>query len=295
MARNSLSRRRFIRGGLMAGAGALAATAGSQAFADVSAARRSAAVSYDDLVLSHNPVSYWRMAHPSHGHEVDETGNGHTGYYHNVTSTVSLPNGHGGAVFNGSNGYFSVATDEAFSISTTGRLSVEAWIRPHTLEFPNDEQSGYVHFMGKGLASGPNGDREWGCRMYSKTNDENRPNRISGYAWNLEGGYGAGAYFQEPVSVNEFIHYVVTYNLDDGPHGTVRIYRNGVFAHSDGLVYRPGQPDEVIVRPEPGNAPVRVGTREGQSWFQGMIAKVAIYGHALTEEMVGSHYDAMYM
>ena len=52
-------------------------------------------------------------------------------------------------------------------------------------------------------------------RMYSATNTEvpERPNRISGYVWNLAGGLGSGAYFQDPVKVNQWI--MVTLVLDD--------------------------------------------------------------------------------
>ncbi|WP_127939398.1 LamG-like jellyroll fold domain-containing protein [Nonomuraea polychroma] len=218
---------------------------------------------YDKLVLSHGPVAYWRLSHPSHGTETDHTGNDHKGTYRGVTSTVQLPNRDGAAVFNGSSGYFEIPTAKQFHISTTGKFTVEAWIRPHTLQFPDEEQTGYVYFMGKGTKSGGGGNREWAGRMYSKDNDENRPNRISGYAWNLDGGYGAGAYFQQPVNVNQWIHYAITFDTAEGTYGKVRIYRDGVLAGSDNLAYRPGTEDEVIVKPKPGTAPVRSAPATG--------------------------------
>jgi hypothetical protein len=147
--------------------------------------------------------------------------------------------------------------------------------------------------MGKGTKSGSGGDREWAGRMYSKENDENRPNRISGYAWNLDGGLGAGAYFQQPVKVNEWIHYAVTFDTAEGSYGKVRIYRNGVLAGTDHLAYRPGTADEVIIKPKPGPAPVRVGTRDGKSFFKGAIGKFAIYNRELSGAELRSHYAAM--
>ncbi|MGW4959863.1 LamG-like jellyroll fold domain-containing protein [Nonomuraea sp. NPDC004186] len=248
---------------------------------------------YDALVLSHRPVAYWRLSHPSDGAESDRTGNGHKGTFHGVTSTVRLPNQDGAAVFNGSSGYFEIPTAKQFHISTTGAFTMEAWIRPHTLQFADEEQTGYVYFMGKGTKSGSGGDREWAGRMYSKENEENRPNRISGYAWNLDGGFGAGAYVQQPVKVNEWIHYAVTFDTSEGAYGKVRIYRDGVLAGTDNLAYRPGTDDEVVIKPKPGPAPVRVGTRDGASYFKGAIGKFALYNRELSGAELRSHYAAM--
>ncbi len=248
---------------------------------------------YDALVLSHRPVAYWRLSHPSYGTERDRTGNGHRGTFHGVTSTVRLPNQDGAAVFDGSSGYFEVPTAKPFHISTTGAFTMEAWIRPHTLQFADGNHTGYVHFMGKGTKSGSGGDREWAGRMYSKVNRENRPNRISGYAWNLDGGFGAGAFVQQPVKVNEWIHYAVTFDTSEGAYGKVRIYRDGMLAGTDNLVYRPGTDDQVVIKPKPGPAPVRVGTRDGGSSFKGAIGKVALYDRELSAAELRSHYAAM--
>ncbi|WP_336207706.1 LamG-like jellyroll fold domain-containing protein [Nonomuraea sp. LPB2021202275-12-8] len=248
---------------------------------------------YDELVLSHGPAAYWRLSHPSHGTETDRAGNGYKGTFHNVTSSVQLPNRDGASVFNGSSGYFEVPNAGKFHISTTGKFTVEAWIRPHTLQFPNEEHTGYVYFLGKGTKSNSGGDQEWAGRMYSKVTDDNRPNRISGYAWNLAGGYGAGAGFQETVKVNEWMHVAFTFDTSEGEYGKVRIYRNGVLKGSSNLVFRPGQPDEVIVKPKPGSAPVRVGTRSKASWFKGAVGKFAIYNRALTNKELATHYAAM--
>ncbi|MEV4020969.1 FG-GAP-like repeat-containing protein [Nonomuraea angiospora] len=281
-------RRRLLAAGMSA-----VLVAASMCLPHPAAASSGGLSAYDKLVLSHRPVAYWRLSHPSQGTEADRTGNNHTGTFHGVTSTVRLPNQDGASVFNGSSGNFEIPTAKQFHISTTGKFTVEAWIRPHTLQFPDEEQTGYVYFMGKGTKSGSGGDREWAGRMYSNDNDEDRPNRISGYAWNLDGGYGAGAYFQVPVKVNEWIHYAVTFDTTEGTYGKVRIYRNGVPAGTDNLAYRPGTADEVIVKPRPGSAPVRVGTRDGKSYFKGAVGKFAIYDRALSEAELRSHHAAM--
>ena len=64
-----------------------------------------------------------------------------------------------------------------------------------TLQFSDEEGSGYVYTMGKGDP----GAHEWYTRMYSEANAESRPNRISGYAFNPAGGLGAGSYFEDTV------------------------------------------------------------------------------------------------
>lgn len=247
---------------------------------------------YDEKVIADKPVAYWRLSHPSHGKEYDRVNN-HLGTYHNVTLTREMPNGDGGAIFNGNDGYFAIPSHKSFSVATTGQLTVEAWISPHTLQFRKHEQTGYVHFIGKGKKSGSGGNREWAGRMYSKINDEDRPNRISGYAWNLDGGYGAGSYFQDAIEVRQFVHWAVAYDMNEGEYGTVRVFRDGKLRQETELVYRKGTKDEVIVVPKPGTAPVQVGSRDGKSWFKGVIAKVAIYNRSLGETQLRPHYDLM--
>ena len=93
-------------------------------------------------------------------------------------AATRLPNGDPAFAFNGAGEHLKFASRGAFSIPTTGTLTVEYWIRPDTLQFSDSEGSGYVYILGKGSR-----DRhEWYGRMYYKHNSENRPNRISGYA-----------------------------------------------------------------------------------------------------------------
>ena len=62
---------------------------------------------------------------------------------------------------------------------------------------------------GKGEA----GSHEYALRMYSRQNAASRPNRISGYAFNPQGGLGSGSYFQDPVTKGEWIYVAVV--IDD--------------------------------------------------------------------------------
>jgi hypothetical protein len=179
-------------------------------------------------------------------------------------------------VFDGESGYVEIPDADIFSEPTTGELSVEAWIRPDSLDMPNRESSGYVHWMGKGVS----GEHEWVSRMYQEGNSEDRENRISFYSFNLSGGLGAGSYFQDDVTVGEWIHYVGTF--DDT---RTTIYKNGVERDSDLL-------SGYDIMPENGGAPVRIGTRDRNSYFQGAIARVAFYSTLLSEGQAAAHFAA---
>jgi hypothetical protein len=179
-------------------------------------------------------------------------------------------------VFDGESGYVEIPDADIFSEPTTGELSVEAWIRPDSLDMSNRESSGYVHWMGKGVS----GEHEWVSRMYQEGNSEDRANRISFYSFNLTGGLGAGSYFQDDVTVGEWIHYVGTF--DDT---RTYIYKNGIERDSDLL-------SGYDITPENGSAPVRIGTRDRNSFHQGAIARVAFYGARLSESQAAAHFAA---
>jgi len=134
---------------------------------------------------------------------------------------------------------------------------------------------------------------EWGLRVYSADNTEspNRQNRICLYVWNPGGGEGAGAYFQDTVTPGQWIHVVA-----EATATGVRIYKNGVLRMTDdplsplysvGATFAdPAHP----VTPVAGSAPLRIGTRNNMSYFQGAIAGVAIYTHLLSDTQIHTHY-----
>jgi hypothetical protein len=137
--------------------------------------------------------------------------------------------------FDGVDGQVEVPTHPAFSISTTGTLTVEGWMRPDAWMLPDGcldssmpayvqsspyfektedttgstPSSRYVHWLGKGEGSGPTAQQEWTFRMYScdhvQTNSagqtEMRAGRISFYVFNLSTpagvqNEGVGSYYQ---------------------------------------------------------------------------------------------------
>src|SRR3954451_16277845 len=90
------------------------------------------------------------------------------------------------AVFDGLDDYVEVADHPAYSIATTGELTVVAHIRPDSLVMPAQERSGYVHWLGEGVA----GQDQGRVRMLPAGNSEDRQNRISCYACTLDARSG---------------------------------------------------------------------------------------------------------
>jgi hypothetical protein len=131
---------------------------------------------------------------------------------------------------------------------------------------------------------------EWGLRLYSASSA--RPNRISAYVWNAEGGLGAGAYFQDGLKPGEWIHIVASFapGTENTPGAGVAIYKNGQLrgspATQKGALY-----SSYNVRPRKGPAPVRLGTRDFGSFLTGGLDEVAIYPRQLTAAEVREHYQ----
>jgi hypothetical protein len=245
---------------------------------------------YDSIVLNAKPVAYFTLAN-HHGIETDKSGRGHVGTYKPTgqhAGTALMPNGDTCTGFDGASQYFEISNSSDLSIPQTGVLTIEAWIRPDVLEFPHTQGSGYVYWLGKGAAQ----QYEYGGRMYSFTNSETppRPNRISGYAFNLSGGLGSGSYFQDSVSTGEWIYVTIIFNTTKtsqaAPTGYVKIYRNGNLRRSTSL-------NQFDVIPGFGAEPLRIATMSMQSYFDGAIGKVAIYNYELSSTQIKLHYRRM--
>ena len=240
--------------------------------------------SYDSMILEDLPVLYLPFSETDSA--CDHSLNTYNGVKTGNLHTTTLPNGDTALVFNGIDSYVTVADQDKLSPSTTGRFTMEAWMRPDTLQFENEEGSGYVHWMGKGTVN----NHEYLARMYSYTNTENRPNRISGYAFNSTGGLGVGSYFQDSITIGNWMHYVFVINTADTsdtyPMGYTKIYKNGSQRDQDTLA-------TLSIVPSNGSAPFRVGTRDFNSFFKGAIGKVALYDYELNAFQVLEHYQKM--
>jgi hypothetical protein len=271
---------------------------------------------YDQIVLADHPVLYLPMLRMG-STETDLSGSGNTGTYHGAApASITLPNGDLAAMFDGYTSYLSVQSNPSFSIPTTGKLTVEAWIQPTAwntptdLEFPIRNQDGYVGWAGKCSTYGNPPTCEWSMREYGNSGQTGTADRLDIYVFNPTAGYGASADWQPKAGV---IHqgmwlYVVgeVTMLKEPPNcpnpatypGSLDVFVNAILwlqsAHAPtGCL---SQPTYGQIIPKAGPSPLFIGTLmalPSDMWFQGAIAKFAIYDDVLSDTDVANHYRAM--
>lgn len=199
---------------------------------------------------------------------------------------TALPNGDVAYQFNGRN-WLEVSDADDLSPATTKTFTLEAWVRPDVLDFTYGERNtGYVYVLGKGPSW------EYAMRMYSTATPQestNRKNRVSFYGWSPSGGEGSGAYFQDELVVGQWMHVVCIFDLNARsgyPLGSVEIWRDGTHRQRVSMT----QFNTVM---QPGNAPLRIGTRDLRSFFEGSIGNVAVYDKVLSDEAIQRHKRVM--
>jgi hypothetical protein len=205
--------------------------------------------------------------------------------------------------FNGRDAYVEIPSLAGYSVSATGKLTIAAWIRPESLNFPQVETgSAYIHWLGKGEISGAAGNQEWTFRMYNQhdaLDSPPRPNRISFYLFNPRGGLGVGSYVQVPIHRGEWVHVV-------GAADTSRtlFYKDGQFIRCD--TYR-GPPEgpcpihyqappyenvQLVIKPRAGRAPLRLGTKDLGSFFEGGLTRIRLWNRVLHASEISGLYTA---
>jgi hypothetical protein len=203
--------------------------------------------------------------------------------------------------FNGTNAYVEIPTIDDYSVSTTGELTVSTWMRPDTLNFPSVEKnSDYIHWLGKGELSGVDGNQEWTFRMYNHVDRFDSPprsNRISFYLFNAEGGLGVGSYVQVPVIKGKWIHVVGmadtarTYFYRDGQYIRCDTYRGP--AQDNCEIHYQAPPNEnvqLVIDPQAGPAPLRLGTKDLGSFLEGSLTRVRLWNRVLNAAEVSDLY-----
>jgi hypothetical protein len=271
---------------------AVSGLAGLSAFSLSSSVFGAAASNYQKKVLAKKPVAYWRLGEAKGPAALDSAANKHHGTYQ---GTPTL--GQKGAIrgdtdtaitLDGKRSYVEIPDHADFSVPTSRKgLTVEAWMRPDALAFEGATDDPYIFWLGKGEGK----QQEWAFRFYSQTTK--RPNRISAYIFNLDGGLGSGAYFEDKLKVGEWLHVVACFDPGDktNPNAGVSIYKNGELRKGPGI---PGSKGTLYatydIVPAHGKAPLRLGTRDVKTFLTGGLDEVAIYPRVLTAAEVLDHF-----
>jgi len=204
-----------------------------------------------------------------------------------------------------------------FRVQTYG-MTIHAWMKPTALAFTGSQSpicgpdsgtvpANYIHWIAKGEN---NAEQEYAFRFYPNTahdecpddEPENRDSRISAYMFKPAAGLGAGAFYQESISVNQWINVVAVFDPGDKLDLTagVSLYVNGVLiqgtaADGGGTSAVKYSHSSYQVVPENGTAKFRVGaTRMHADWmqFQGAIDEVAVFPYKLSSEQIQTLYAA---
>jgi hypothetical protein len=207
----------------------------------------------------------------------DLTGNGNDGVNHGAVLNSKGGISGGAYEFNGQDSYLEISDDESLSPANSNqKMTVTFWMKADTFDFEG-ENAGYVNFLGKGTA----GNHEWTFRLYNNDawDSVSRSKRLSFYSFNLNGGLGAGSYFQDNLREGEwfFVSGVI-----DGAN--TKIYKNATLRDKDAL-------SGYSIKMGDGNAPIRIGTRDFGSFFDGSIDELRIYNRELSDSEIKQIYD----
>jgi hypothetical protein len=262
---------------------------------------------YDCVVLADKPISYYQYISVHTLYDVVSQRNGTTVGPVGAKAFTGFPAGPKNNAPNFTTAsYISIPDHSAFSINTSGTLTLEFWLRPTTLKysFPasTPDSGKYVYALGKGDWN----DYEYGIRFYSSDAVPKRANAISGYVWNTTGGLGSGATSIKGLSsTSAWTHFVVTYT-NFGPYGpstsynnynakaypgTIKLWRNGVLESS-------GYMSQFGVSPKNASSPLQLGRRgssDSAITFAGAVGKLALYNKALSTAQIVTHYKTAYL
>lgn len=256
------------------------------------------------MVTTAHPSASWGLT-ASGTNEPDLSGRGYDGtYLGRRPPCATLPDGEIAADFDRPDERLRVPSNPSFSITRTGRLSFEAWVRPDTVRWSSTFDPhgyGYVDWMGK--CEDYSSTCEWEARMYSSVNSEQRCSRIAAYVFNAGGGLGSGADWQPRcgmLKARQWLYVVGEYQTLQTPPSdcgnsspcTIDIWVDGVRWNRS--YHAPtGCMSQYNVKPKALRSPLDIGTMARDSWFAGAIGKVAIYDYLLTQAQINAHYRAM--
>jgi len=214
---------------------------------------------YDNAILADGPVAFWPLSDPVGATAADLSGSGHFGTYVGGCSqgATGIGDGETSVAFDGSTGYVKIGAGLQAGASP---WTAECWLRTKTV----GSQAGTLLSMGA-----------------------SRPAHIgTGLTGAVAGGSGlwAGRETSATVVDGAWHHGAITW---PGSAGSLAFYVDGI-VRSATIASATGVP---IVS---GSAPLFIGAGPNATapFFAGEIAKMAIYGKALTASQVAAHYQA---
>lgn len=209
----------------------------------------------------------------------DFSGNGNNGkIYGAIWNSKGGKLGDGAFEFSDLKDNIKINDFDSLSPSTFGQhFTVSFWAKFDETTFIGEgSQKNYINFLGKGNSVD---GQEFVFRQYNSSNSEGRNNRISFYAFNQEGGLGAGSYFQENIREGEWIY--ITGVISGTP---IKIYKNGVLRNSNLL-------SEYSIQMKNTEADLYIGKQEGDYYFNGSIDELRVYNKSLNDCQVRELYD----
>jgi len=220
----------------------------------------SGALAYQSMILSEQPVGYWRLGETS-GLYADLSGNGvnlsiNGGVTRGVTGLLT-GNADPATSFNGTTGYLSYSTMPP-QLSSVGAVSVEAWINPNS----------WLDFSGRAIA------RQDGQAQYTMLVQN------GALVFNWFGSDLAWHAIQASnvLSLNAAQYVVITRDANLN----VRFYVNGILV---------GVPTATIA-PGPATGGWDIGGLSFGQWFSGVIDEVAVFNYTMTQSQITAHHNA---
>jgi glucose/arabinose dehydrogenase len=221
---------------------------------------------YAATILADTPIGYWRLGEAS-GTFADQmggpAGTGFGGLTRHVTGGIAASADDGAVQTDGSTGYVDIADRDAYSIATTGVLTVEFWNKPAS--------TGSTVVVSK---TGTGSNYEWAVVWDG-----------SGYflsVWRLDGSSLASGSFGGNLAPGVWHHVVAELNFTSQ---RLRTWLDNVGPSDD--------TDAWAVAPGNGPGNVDIGRRgDGVAYHPGVVDELSIYNHTLTSAQVSTHFSA---
>lgn len=183
----------------------------------------------------------------------------------------------------GASGRSIIPSHPRYSIPTTGQLTITFWMRPDVANFVGEgSTSDYCYPISKSA----NYLHEWAVRYYSH-NSATRPGHLSCYAFNPDGGFGAGARWPATIPVGVWTHVACVYDLIND---NINIYVGGVVGNSGERIF---EFQTTRIYPKAQGQPIQLGGRGAGADYVGGLAHLRFYDTALTQPEVAADMVAV--